>query len=142
MRPDPGNARKHSQRQLVRLKAVVAEFGFTNPILIDENCKVIAGHARLQVAQMLGMKTVPCLQLDHLSAGQKTALALADNKIGDMSDFDPQALATQLAQLCAIDFNIELTGFETAEADTLTAAWLRREDLPLNWEQQWEALAG
>ena len=116
LRPDPANARKHSQRQLVRLKAIIGEFGFTNPVLIDEDRKVIAGHARLEVARMLGMKTVPCLQLDHLSAGQKTALALADNKIGDMSEFDPEALAAQLSQLCAIDFNIELTGFETAES--------------------------
>jgi len=117
--PDPLNARKHSQRQLTRLKAVIAEFGFTNPILIDEHHKVIAGHARLEVARALGMKDVPCLRLQHLSAAQKTALALADNKIGDMSEFDPQALATQLAQLCAIDFQIELTGFETAEVDIL-----------------------
>ena len=119
LRPDSGNARKHSQRQLVRLKAIVAEFGFTNPILIDEDSMVIAGHARLEVAQMLGMNTVPCLRLEHLSASQKTALALADNKLGDMSEFDPQKLATQLAQLCSIDFNVELTGFETAEADIL-----------------------
>ncbi len=119
LRPDPGNARKHPQRQLVRLKAIVAEFGFTNPILIDEDSMVIAGHARLEVAQMLGMNTVPGLRLEHLSASQKTALALADNKIGDMSEFDPQKLATQLAQLCSIDFNVELTGFETAEVDIL-----------------------
>ncbi len=117
--PDATNARLHSQRQLVRLKAVVAEFGFTNPILIDENSVVIAGHARLEVAQMLGMNSVPCVRLSHLSASQKTALALADNKLGDMSEFDPERLATQLAQLCSVDFNVELTGFETAEIDIL-----------------------
>jgi len=122
LRPDPTNARRHSQRQLTRLKAIIAEFGFTNPILIDEDLKVIAGHARLEVAKALGMKEVPCLQLIHLSAEAKTALALADNKIGDMSEFDPQALAKQLAQLCAIDFQIELTGFETAEVDILLEA--------------------
>lgn len=119
LRPDSGNARKHSQRQLIRLKAIVTEFGFTNPILIDEESKVIAGHARLEVAQMLGLSSVPCLRLEHLSASQKTALALADNKIGDMSEFDPEKLAVQLSQLCAVDFNIELTGFETAEVDIL-----------------------
>ena len=119
MRPDATNARSHSQRQLVRLKAVVAEFGFTNPILIDENHMIIAGHARLEVAQMLGMDTVPCVCLKHLSPSQKTALALADNKLGDMSEFDPERLATQLAQLCSVDFNVELTGFETAEVDIL-----------------------
>jgi hypothetical protein len=127
LRPDPENARKHSQRQLVRLKAVVAEFGFTNPLLIDEDNMVIAGHARLEIAQMLGMNTVPCLCLKHLSPSQKTALALADNKLGDMSEFDPERLAAQLAQLCSVEFNVELTGFETAEIDfilempTLTA---------------------
>jgi hypothetical protein len=68
---------------------------------------------------MLGMNTVPCLRLEHLSAIQKTALALADNKIGDMSDFDPDKLAMQLAQLCAVEFNVEITGFETAEVDIL-----------------------
>ena len=80
---------------------------------------VIAGHARLEVAQMLGMNTVPCVRVEHLSASQKTALALADNKIGDLSEFDPERLALQLAQLCAVDFSVELTGFETAEADIL-----------------------
>lgn len=119
VRPDATNARSHSQRQLVRLEAVVAEFGFTNPILIDETSVIIAGHARLEVAQMLGMKTVPCVRLSHLSASQKTALALADNKLGDMSEFDPERLAAQLAQLCSVDFNVELTGFETAEMDII-----------------------
>lgn len=119
VRPDATNARSHSQRQLARLKAVVAEFGFTNPILIDENSLVIAGHARLEVAQLLGMNTVPCVRLSHLSASQKMALALADNKLGDMSEFDPERLAAQLAQLCSVDFNVELTGFETAEIDII-----------------------
>lgn len=73
---------------------------------------------------MLGMKTVPCLRLEHLSASQKTALALADNKVGDMSAFDPEKLAAQLAQLCAVNFNVELTGFETAEVDILLEAQL------------------
>ena len=117
--PDPANARIHSQRQLTRLGAGVAEHGFTNPILVDENKKVIAGHARLEVALALGMKAVPCVRIDHLTEPQKIALALGDNKFGDMSEFDPQALAAQLKQLCDIEFNIELTGFETAEVDIL-----------------------
>jgi hypothetical protein len=119
LHPDPANARKHSQRQLIRLKAIVAEFGFTNPILVDEYCKVIAGHLRLEVAKAIGMETVPCLQLDHLTPAQKTALALADNKIGDMSEFNPQLLAAQFKQLLNVDYNIEFTAFETAEVDII-----------------------
>jgi DNA modification methylase len=117
--PDPRNARKHPRRQIVRLTAVVAEFGFTNPILIDEGLHVLAGHARLEVAKELRMDQVPCLRLGHLSKDQKSALALADNKLADMSQFDPELLAAQLAELCAVDFALELTGFETAEIDLL-----------------------
>ena len=119
LKPDPQNARKHQKRQHVRLMAVINEFGFTNPILIDERFKVIAGHARLEAAKALRMERVPCIQLHHLNEAQKTALAIADNKLGDMSHFDPELLAKQLADLCAIDFTIELTGFETAEVDIL-----------------------
>ena len=122
LRPDPRNARKHSQRQITRLKAVISEFGFTNPILIDEHQCVLAGHARLEAATALRMDTVPCIRLEHLSAAQKTALAIADNKLGDMSEFDPELLGKQLAELCAIDFGIELTGFDTAEVDILLEA--------------------
>jgi hypothetical protein len=119
LQPDPHNARKHSQRQITRLKAVVNEFGFTNPILVDGQLNVIAGHARLEAAKSLQLKKVPCLRLEHLNEAQKTALALADNKLGDMSHFDPEMLASQLAELCAVDFAIELTGFDTAEVDIL-----------------------
>ena len=117
--PDPANARKHSQRQLARLGAVIAELGFTNPLLIDGKGKLIAGHARLEAAMSRGLRVVPCIRLEHLTESEKTALALADNKLGDMSEFDPEALSAQLKQLCDIDFNIELTGFETAEVDIL-----------------------
>ena len=119
LRPDPGNARKHSQRQISRLRAVINEYGFTNPILVDEHLNIIAGHGRLEAARALGMDKVPCLRLEHLSEPQKTALALADNKLGDMSHFDPELLAKQLAELCAVDFAMELTGFDTAEVDIL-----------------------
>ncbi|MEO5322978.1 ParB/Srx family N-terminal domain-containing protein [Mesorhizobium sp. CC13] len=119
--PDPNNARKHSQRQITRLKAVIAEFGFTVPILVDERLIVIAGHARLMAAKELHLETVPCIRIEGLSEVNKIALALADNKLSDMSEFDPTALAKQLETLCAldVDFKFELTGFETAEIDLL-----------------------
>ena len=121
LKPDAHNARKHSRRQITRLKTAVAEFGFTNPILVDEHLKVIAGHARLRAAKELAMEKVPCIRLEYLSEPQKTALAIADNKLADLSEFDPKALAAQLAELCAIDFPIEVTGFDTLEVDILFA---------------------
>lgn len=117
--PDPRNARKHGKRQIARLKDAIGAFGFTAPLVIDEDMKVLAGHARLQAAIGLGMTTVPCLRLKHLSTAQKTAFALADNKIGDMSEFDAELLSQQLSKLCAVDFEVTLTGFETAEIDLL-----------------------
>ena len=119
LQPDPSTARKHSQCQITRPKAIIKEFGFTNPILIDERLKVIAGHARLEAAEALQLERVPCIRLEHLSEAQKTALAIANNKLGDMSQFDPELLTRQLAELCAIDFSMELTGFDTAEVDIL-----------------------
>jgi 16S rRNA G966 N2-methylase RsmD len=101
--------------------AGIVEFGFTNPILVDEHLQVIAGHARLAAAQGLKMEAVPCVRLEDLSEPQKTALAIADNKLSDMSSFDPQALAAQLAKLCEIDFPTEITGFDTAEIDIVLA---------------------
>jgi len=120
--PDPQNARKHPARQLAQLKAGMGQFGFTAPILIDEGRMIIAGHARLEVAKSLGLELVPAIQLRHLTPAQKTALALADNKLGDLSSFDPDALAAQLRELCAVDFQIEFTGFSTAEVDILLEA--------------------
>jgi DNA modification methylase len=117
--PDPTNARKHPPSQLARLKAGVSHFGFTIPILIDQNGMIIAGHARLEVAKALGLERVPTIRVAHLSSAQKKALAIADNKLSDLSTFDPAALADQLRALCVVDFNVELTAFATAEIDLL-----------------------
>ena len=77
--PNPNNARRHSQKQITRLKAVICTFGFTNPILIDERSEIIAGHGRLEAAIGLKLRTVPCIRLSCLNETQKSALALADN---------------------------------------------------------------
>lgn len=122
IRPNSKNARAHSQRQLTALKATISELGFTNPILIDDTGMILAGHARFSAAGSLGMAEVPTITLRGLTPAQKTAVALADNKLSDMSVFDPELLADQLRELCAVDFAIELTGFSTAEVDILLEA--------------------
>ncbi len=116
---DPRNARKHTKKQIVKLAAAVREFGFVNPILLDEGRVIIAGHARLDAALEAGLETVPCVTINGLSEAQKRALAIADNKIHDDSTFDLEILKRELEGLGAIDFQVELTGFDTAEIDVL-----------------------
>jgi len=117
--PDPRNARKHSKKQISRLAAAFQEFGFTNPILTDERLRIIGGHARLDAAKIAGLATVPCIRIEGLSDAQQKALAIADNKLGDMSSFDADMLTTLLLELESLDFDVELTGFDTAEVDIL-----------------------
>ena len=81
LKPDPRNARTHPKRQIEQLVRSIREFGFTNPVLIDEANVLIAGHGRLRAAKELGVETIPTIQLEGLSEAQKKALRLADNKI-------------------------------------------------------------
>lgn len=117
--PDPRNTRKHPKGQLVKLEASIRELGLNSPILIDEDNKVIAGHARLMVAEALGIGSIPCIRLTHLSAVQKRVLSIADNRIAEQAEWDPEALKAEFAALCALEFPVELTGFATAEIDII-----------------------
>lgn len=117
--PDPRNTRKHPKAQLVKLEASIREFGFNAPILIDENNKLIAGYARLVVAEALGMGSIPCIRVTHLSPSQRRALSIADNRIAGDAEWNPEALKAEFAALCAMEFPVELTGFATAEIDII-----------------------
>jgi hypothetical protein len=117
--PDPKNARKHSAAQLARLKATISELGVIAPMLIDEHNNVIAGHARFTVTEALGIKNLPCVRLTHLTAAQKRALAIADNRMAELAEWDADALRAEFAALCDLDFPVELTGFATAEIDII-----------------------
>ncbi|OJU06264.1 MAG: DNA methylase N-4 [Rhizobiales bacterium 65-79] len=119
LKSSPGNARKHSFEQLARLGAGIEKFGFTNPALIDENNVIIAGHGRVEAARAVGLMEVPCIRLEHLGEAKKTALAIADNKLGELSSFDPARLKNQIQILLDLDFPPELTGFSTAEIDQI-----------------------
>lgn len=119
--PDLRNARTHPKRQIEQLKASIREFGFTNPILIDPDGHLIAGHGRLQAAKAIGMAQVPTITLSGLSAAQKRALRLADNKIALNAGWDVEILQQELGELAAIDLEIDptLTGFSTGEIDVI-----------------------
>lgn len=117
--PDPRNSRQHNTGQLSRLQAAITEFGFTAPIIIDEHNQIVAGHARHAVAKMMRLPTVPCVRIGYLTPAQKRALAIADNKLAELAEWDLDALRTEFASLCDLEFPLELTGFDTAEIDII-----------------------
>ena len=119
--PYAANARTHSDAQVEQIAASIREFGFVNPVLVDEHGEIIAGHGRTLAAKLLGLDRVPVIRRDGLSDAQKRALRLADNKIALNSGWDEALLAAELSVLADMDFDINLTGFDTTEIDALLA---------------------
>ena len=124
LRAHPGNARVHGAGQIEQIKASMLAFGFTNPLLVDEAGVLIAGHGRLEAAVALGIEKVPTIVLRHLSAAQKEALRLADNRIAENATWDQALLRDALAAVqAAPDLDLAALGFSAAElADILAAA--------------------
>ena len=121
LKPYPRNARTHSKKQIRQIAESVRQFGFTNPILIDPDGMILAGHGRAEAARLLGLSSVPCVRIDHMSSEQKRAYILADNKLAQNAGWDEEILATELQFLleAKIDFKIGVIGFETHEIDRL-----------------------
>lgn len=119
--PYARNARTHSDEQISRIAASIKEFGWTNPILVDGENGIIAGHGRLAAAQRLGMKEVPTIELSGLSEAQKRAYIIADNKLALDAGWDEELLSIELADLKDLDVDLSLTGFSTDELDALLA---------------------
>ncbi len=116
------NPRTHSDAQVAQIAASIAEFGFNNPILVDTNAGIIAGHGRLLAAQKLGLTEVPVIVLDHLSEAQKRAYIIADNQLALNAGWDDEILRTELAALQEEGFDVGLIGFEDEELARLLAA--------------------
>src|SRR6202140_2968778 len=108
--PFARNPRTHSDAQIAQIAASIAEFGFNNPILVDTNAGIIAGHGRLLAARKLGLKEVPVIVLDHLTEGQKRAYVIADNQLALNAGWDDELLRAELSALQHGDFNIKLIG--------------------------------
>ena len=113
------NARTHSAEQVAQIVASIQEFGFTNPLLVAGDGEIIAGHGRLMAAQELGLQEVPVVVLDHLTAEQRRAYVIADNKLAEASGWDMQMLATEIDSLQVDGFNLDLLGFDAAELGEL-----------------------
>ena len=122
--PDPRNARTHPKRQIDQLRASIKECGFTNPILVDPEGHIIAGHGRLQAARAMAIAEVPTIVLSGLSETQKRALRIADNKIALNAGWDLEILQQELGELASIDVDIDptLTGFSTGEIDVILSS--------------------
>jgi DNA modification methylase len=119
--PYARNARTHSPEQVAQIAASIAEFGWTNPILVGADGVVIAGHARLLAARKLGISDVPVIVLDHLSDSQRRALVIADNRLALNAGWDEEMLRVELEALREDEFNLDLLGFGVDEMDALLA---------------------
>lgn len=116
----PNNPRQHSDEQIAKIASSVEQFGNLNPILIDQDKKIISGGGRLLAAKKMKLDRVPVLQISHLSDEEKRAYRIADNRLAELGEWDKEALIFELdAILEADEFSVELTGFSTAEIDTM-----------------------
>jgi DNA modification methylase len=117
LRPCRNNARTHSPKQIRQIAKSIKRFGFCNPVLTDDNNQIVAGHGRVAAAKQLGIDAVPVVRLSHLSEAEKRAYILADNKLAERAGWDRELLAIELQGLVDLNFEIDLTGFETTEID-------------------------
>jgi hypothetical protein len=121
LKPYAGNARTHSDKQITQIAASINKFGFNNPVLVDADNRIIAGHGRVEAAKRLGLTSIPTIRLDHLSDAERRAYVIADNRLAELAGWDREILKIELQGLAdlELDFDIEITGFDTAELDDL-----------------------
>ena len=119
LKPSERNARTHSKKQIHRVADSIRVFGFVNPILVDGSNEIVAGHGRYAAAKLLGMAVVPVICLDHLTPDEIRAYRIADNRLAELAGWDEDLLKLELGHLIEIDFEVELTGFETPQIEFL-----------------------
>lgn len=121
LKPYAGNARTHSKKQITQIAASMRQFGFVNPVLIDRDDQIIAGHGRVEAAKTLGLAEVPTIRLDHLNEAERRAYVITDNRLAELAGWDPETLKIELQGLVEmdLDFEIEITGFANAELHAL-----------------------
>lgn len=122
LRAYPFNARTHSDAQVQQIADSIREFGFTNPILVDRDNMILAGHGRLAAAELLGLPDVPCLRLTDLDDAQKRAYILADNQLATNASWDNNLLRLELVELRNEGFDLGVIGFSDEELDALMKA--------------------
>ena len=121
--PYARNSRTHSADQINKIAASIQEFGFLNPIIIDGDNGIIAGHGRVLAAQKLGMGELPVIEAKHLTEAQKRAYVIADNRLALDAGWDDEMLRVEFDELADLGFDLTLTGFTLAEVDALGESW-------------------
>ena len=134
--PYVNNARTHSQDQINKLRSSIREFGFINPVIIDKDYGVIAGHGRIMAAKEEDIKEVPCVFADHLNEAQKKAYILADNRMALDAGWDEELLRVEIESLEDYGFNVELTGFSTEELSSLFDLGVEAEEDDFDVEEE------
>ncbi|SEG80411.1 site-specific DNA-methyltransferase [Bosea lathyri] len=119
LKPSPRNARTHSKKQINQVADSIRVFGFVNPILVDGNNEIVAGHGRYAAAKLLEMTSVPVICLDHLTPDEIRAYRIADNRLAESAGWDDELLKLELGHLVDIEFEVELTGFDTPQIEFL-----------------------
>ena len=113
--PNPRNARVHSEKQISQLIANISRFGFLVPLVVDDQNMIAAGHGRFEAAKQIGLVEVPCIRTKFLSEADRRAFALAENRLAELSSWDPEILSSELELLFEADFDINTIGFSTAD---------------------------
>lgn len=120
LKPRAKNPRTHTPKQVKQIAASIQEFGFVNPVLVDADAGIIAGHARVEASKLIGMTDVPTVRVDHLTPAQIRAYVIADNRLAETAGWDRSLLALELQELSVeLNFDVTVTGFETAEVDLI-----------------------
>lgn len=114
--PYVNNAKIHGEEQITKIASSIREFGFLNPVLIDKDFNIIAGHGRVMAAKKLELDKVPCVFIEGLSDAQRKAYILADNRLGELADWDQELIAQELQSLADVGFDIDITGFSMDDA--------------------------
>ena len=117
--PYARNSRTHSDEQVAQIAASIKEWGFTNPVLIEPDGGIIAGHGRVMAAQRLGLDEVPCVIAEGWTEAQKRAYVIADNKLAMNAGWDVETLKIEMQEIDGLGFDLELTGFDVAEMTAL-----------------------
>ena len=131
LRPSPRNARTHTKHQIHQIAESIRVFGWTNPVLVDLESHIIAGHGRVEAARLLGMEQVPTIRLENLTPDQIRAYIIADNKLAENAGWDKSTLAIELQHLLTLDltdFDVTITGFEVSEIDMILEAGQAADD--------------
>jgi ParB-like chromosome segregation protein Spo0J len=121
--PYARNSRTHSDAQVTKIAASIKEFGFLNPVIIDKDSGIVAGHGRVMAAKKLGMVDVPVIQADHLTDAQRRAYVIADNRLALDAGWDDDMLKIEFDELKDLDFNLDVIGFDAEEINLLFNGW-------------------